>query len=282
MKVILRLSFICFLLITVSPSASAQFWKKDSIRPSDCPYKIKPKLDIPITAIGLVTNTLGLKVLRAKKRLDTADVIHLTPDDVHWIDRSAAKVNPEWAPGANLASDIALTTCFVLPGILYLDKEIRKDAFRIALMHVETQAIMGNLYFLTMMVTKRKRPYVYNVDESMERRLRRGNTNSFYGGHVASAASCSFYIAKVYADYHPFMKNKGLLYIPALVPPAIVGYLRYRGGQHFLTDMIAGTAVGGFVGILIPQIHKIRKKENVSLSPWFWRDSRGLSLAYKF
>lgn len=283
MKVSLLLPFIFSLIVLINPLAEGQIWKKDSIRPSDCPYKIKPKLDIPITAIGLVTNTLGLKLLRSKKRLDTADVIHLTPEDVKWgIDRSAAEVDPDWADKANLASDIALTSCFILPGVLFIDKEIRRDIFRIALMHLETQAIMGNLYFLTMTVTKRKRPYVYNVNEDLERRLRRGNTNSFYGGHVASAASCSFYIAKVYTDYHPWMKGKALLYTAALVPPAVVGYLRYRGGQHFFTDMVAGTAVGAFVGILIPQLHKIRKKENVSLKPWYWRESRGLSLAYSF
>jgi membrane-associated phospholipid phosphatase len=74
-------------------------------------------------------------------------------------------------------------------------------------------------------------------------------------------------MAKVLWDYHPEWGNKRWwLWAAAMVPPAFVGYNRYKAYKHFPTDVIFGTAVGAAVGILNPQLHKIRKNKKNSLS----------------
>ena len=86
-------------------------------------------------------------------------------------------------------------------------------------------------------------------------------------------------------DYHPDMKTEykiGLWTFVAAVPFA-TGYLRVSAGKHFPTDVIAGYAVGAFVGWLIPELHK-RKKLNggLSIAPSFSYGSQGIYLSYRF
>jgi len=54
--------------------------------------------------------------------------------------------------------------------------------------------------------------------------MKTGTTDSFFSGHTSTTA--------------------------ALIPPAFVGYHRYRGLKHFPTDIAFGTTIGAAVGIL--------------------------------
>ncbi len=134
------------------------------------------------------------------------------------------------------------------------------------------------------MLTKRARPVAYYDDVPMSERTARGNTDSFFSGHTSVTATASFFMAKVISDYHPELgAKKWLLFTAALIPPAFVGYYRYRGLRHFPTDVMMGTAVGAAVGILVPHLHKITNKKNKNLSvvPYTGNYS-GLLVSLKF
>ena len=69
-------------------------------------------------------------------------------------------------------------------------------------------------------------------------------------------------------------------YCAALIPPAIVGYYRYKAMRHFPTDIMVGMAVGATVGILVPHLHKTKKQDsNLSFIP-FAGDISGLKIKY--
>ena len=92
-------------------------------------------------------------------------------------------------------------------------------------------------------------------------------TDAFFSGHVSMTAGASFFIAKVYNDYHPELGwKKWLFYGAALIPPALVGYGRYRGFMHFPSDILTGLTVGATVGIMVPHLHKIAKENGSRLS----------------
>ena len=78
------------------------------------------------------------------------------------------------------------------------------------------------------------------------------------------------------------MKHEWILWTAASVPPALVGYFRYRNGQHFPTDIIAGLPIGVALGILIPEIHKRKKDSNISIIPTYYNQTGIVSLTYKF
>jgi hypothetical protein len=98
---------------------------------------------------------------------------------------------------------------------------------------------------------------------------------------VASAAASTFFMAKVYSDYHPEIGwKKYLLYGAALVPPAILSYLRVKSLSHFPSDDMVGFGVGILCGIIVPELHKIKKK-GFSLGMYSTGDGgTGLSLVW--
>ena len=71
-------------------------------------------------------------------------------------------------------------------------------------------SITGLLYTGSVYITNRYRPYVYSSESTIEQRG--GAKNSFYAGHVALVATSTFFMAKVYGDYHPDSKAKWVFY----------------------------------------------------------------------
>jgi membrane-associated phospholipid phosphatase len=243
-------------------------------------YRVKWWIDAPIIAVGLVSNYYGVRVLKGKEGLDSASVVQLTPEDINSFDRGAAKQDPAYAEKAMKLSDITLAGTFICPALLLTDKPIRKDAVKIGIIFLTTMSAMSNLYSWGVGHIDKYRPYVYNPEESMERRTRNGSRNSFYGGHAAAAASVSFFAAKVFHDYHPGHKLTPWLFGAAIIPPLVVGYFRYKAGMHFPSDILCGIGAGAALGIVIPQLHKPRHK-NISFYP-FMGPNNGMAMVIKF
>ena len=84
--------------------------------------------------------------------------------------------------------------------------------------------------------------------------------NSFFSGHTMAAAASTFFMAKIYSDYHP-EANQFLLYGAACLPPMFMAYLRLRALEHFPSDVMVGFAVGAACGIIIPSLHLIPDKD---------------------
>jgi membrane-associated phospholipid phosphatase len=72
------------------------------------------------------------------------------------------------------------------------------------------------------------------------------------------------------------------VYTLASAATGATGYLRHKGGRHFPSDVILGTAIGTLSGIMIPQLHrkKLTTDSNLSIMP-FTGSSHGLALVYK-
>jgi membrane-associated phospholipid phosphatase len=106
------------------------------------------------------------------------------------------------------------------------------------------------------------RPVVYYDQYPTEDRRQGNNRNSFYGGHVANAAAASFSAAKILNDYHPEFSSgtKYMLYGAATLPPMAVAYLRTRALKHFPSDNLVGMLIGGACGVIVPELHRIKKQ----------------------
>ena len=254
--------------------------KQDSLNNSV--YKVNLWVDIPATIGGFITNDIGLRVVKNKQPLDSLKVVQLDPSEINWFDRGAAQQNVDSYSRAIEISNYGMSISIFLPLLLFGDKEIRKDWYKILILFFEAEAINGNAYsWLAAVHIDRMRPLVYNPDFPLNKRLESRNRNSFFSGHVSAVATASFFTAKVYSDYHPELgRKKFIFYSAALIPPIIVGTCRYKSGKHFTTDIITGLAVGAGIGILIPQLHK-NKNYNPAIIP-VTGSFTGLSLSYKF
>ncbi len=245
-------------------------------------YNVNLHIDIPVTAVAMATNFWGLNIVDSKPHLDSLTIIGLDANDINRFDRSATRQDAGFAPTARTISDFGMYGSYALPLLLLADKKIRQDWGELLLLFLETQAIVGNLYSWGSAIhIDRIRPLVYNPDVPWNEKTGARTKNSFYSGHTSSSASASFFVAKVYNDYHPELGNKKyLIYSLALIPPVFTGLFRYKGMKHFPTDTIVGLMVGAGTGILIPQLHKITRP-NLAIVP-FGGEVNGLALSLKF
>jgi membrane-associated phospholipid phosphatase len=185
----------------------------------------------------------------------------------------------------NTDATIVLTTAVTLPAILAFDKHISKDWSKMLVMYLETISIVSNIYMYSILgptQQNRFRPVTYYTDVPMKDRVDGNNRNSFYSGHVASTAAATFFMAKVYADYHPELGGKKyFLYAAATIPPLLLGYFRVKGLRHFPSDDLVGLGVGALVGILVPEIHRIKlKNKDLAVGLSTTGESTGISLQW--
>jgi membrane-associated phospholipid phosphatase len=251
-----------FFILVVLPNTHGQLFESDV-------YHVNPYVDGAITIAGAATNYWGMVVLDRKAPLDSNEIASLDAKTINRFDRSATEQDADFMYRAWKISDVGMGGSFLLPGLLMLDRDIRQDWAPVILLFLETEAITGNLYSWGGTIhTNRIRPLVYNPDVSYGDKTSVRNRNAFYSGHTSTSAAASFFVAKVYCDYHPELGNKKFIFYGlALIPPAFTGYYRYKGMKHFPTDVLAGMAFGAATGILVPHLHQHRKNKNLTLVP---------------
>ena len=244
-------------------------------------YKLKPAIDVPITVAGSAWTLYGFSKIYDRDESSVQKIESLRTSSIPRFDRWAADIYSEKAADA---SDLFFYGSMPLPLLVMLaDGKMRKDFGKLAFLYLEAMSVTGVLYSGSAYLAPRYRPYSYNPEASMNLRTRGGAKNSFFAGHVALVGTSTFFIAKVFSDYHPDSKAKWIPYTVASVATAATGYLRHRGGRHFPSDILIGTAVGPLVGILIPHFHKNKLFEGsgLSVTPFTGR-SHGLSVVYNF
>ena len=242
-------------------------------------YRLKPALDIPLTIATTAGTLYGFSKIYNKDTSTRAQILALNRKDVAGYNRFGTELYSEKAADA---SDLLFYGSMPLPLLLLLDKKIRPDAGKIGLLYLESMAVTGVLYTGAAHIKDKYRPYAYNPETPMGKRQSGGAKNSFFAGHVALVANATFFTAKVFSDYHPDSKARWILYSAAGLATATTGYLRIRGGMHFLSDVMIGTAVGTLNGILFPHWHKNRKgRDRLTLLPYYGQQS-GVAVTWRF
>ena len=216
-------------------------------------YKLKPGIDIPITAIGTGWSLYAFTEIYSKEESSEEKILSLNVNNIPSFDRHGASV---YHPDADKVGNALFYSAMPLPIVLLFDKAIRKDAAKIAFLYLESMSITGLIYTGSVYLADRYRPYAYNSEVPMDKRTRGGAKNSFFAGHVALVGTSTFFIAKVINDYHPDGKARWVPFTVAALATGTTGLMRYRGGQHFLSDILLGTTLGTLTGILVPQFHK--------------------------
>lgn len=184
---------------------------------------MKYGIDIPIAAAGTAWTLYGFSKIYGRDPSSAAEVLALDRNNVNSFDRPITK---EYSESAAAASDKLFYGSMPLPLILLFDKKISKDAADLGLLYLEAMAVTGTVYTISAMSANRYRPYAYNPDVDLAKRTRGGARNSFFAGHVALVGTSSFFMAKVYTDYHPEMKGKWALFTLAGAMTTTTGVLR--------------------------------------------------------
>lgn len=273
MKPLLSLILICFTLQLLqaqkAPSPYEWQWKRDGIW----------------TGTALAGNALGLSLIVNKNPLSESDLQDEMAriDNINFIDR--------WAVGnssqsASDISDFPFYASFAAPLILFFDDEVNDNGGQVFGIFLESMATTGALYSITAGLVNKSRPYVYDEDLALGRRLNASGQRSFFSGHTAATATATFFVAKVYHDFNPNSPGIPYVWAGAAILPAAVGYLRIEAGQHFLTDVLIGYTIGAGIGYFVPELHK-KDRRALSIQPvsglnFLGENYQGLSLKYRF
>ena len=249
--------------------------------PSGEVYTIKKKgIHIPILVVGSTWSGYAFTKIYSKDPSTDEQIENLDRNDIIPFNRSAID---HYNLNSKKLGDYFFYGSMPAPLLLMLDKNIRHDAGKVAFMYFETMSVTGLLYTGSVYFKDKYRPYAYNPEVPMSERKRGGAKNSFFAGHPALVASSTFFIAKVYSDYHPNSGFNWVLFTVAAGATATTAWARYDAGQHFPTDIIIGVAQGTLAGILIPHFHKNKKPKYKGLTVLpLMGESYGFSATYRF
>ncbi|MFN4254972.1 MAG: phosphatase PAP2 family protein [Saprospiraceae bacterium] len=219
------------------------------------PYRWRAGVDAGLALGGGTTLAIG-RVLSSKMRPLTADELaaanasNIRPK----FDRRAMK---NWSEGNAETSDWLLRIGVAAPvGLLFSQPIRQNDLFLTGAMAAETYLLTLGLTELTKNLARRSRPYIYDLAAPLDEKMGTDARRSFFSGHTSMSAAGCFFAAKVWSDFHPSSKWRPVVWGGAAALPALTGLYRVLAGKHFPTDVLAGYAVGGFCGWLVPHLHR--------------------------
>jgi membrane-associated phospholipid phosphatase len=252
-------------------------------------YRINYFVEGSIIVVGMAGDLFAIPRLKSKASLSDEELIFANTDQqknlINTVDRWALKQPTSDRTTWKKISDDGEICVFLLPALLMIDKNIRKDWLRLLFMYVEGHTVTFTVYNYSPLgpyFINRYRPAVYYPALGTDAQKNSNNRNSFYSGHVASCAYSTFFMTKVYCDYHPEIGGlKYLLYLAASLPPLAIGYARIRSLDHFPSDIAVGFGLGAIIGIVVPALHKIPCRKYLSLGLSTSPDEVGVSLCWK-
>ncbi|MGF1636560.1 MAG: phosphatase PAP2 family protein [Cyclobacteriaceae bacterium] len=225
-------------------------------------YTIKPKKEIIIAGSGLA---IGAFAWYQKKQIDGLSVdalMMLNPQDVNRLDRRAIGLS-----GSNGFGEISRVLAVVSPLLIFADKEAKTEWHAVGIMAAETFIINSALTGLVKNLTLRPRPFTYDPQIPLEKRMEADARFSFYSGHISTVASMTFFTAKVLNDLCQHRGVKIAAWSGASAITALTAINRVQSGEHFPTDVIAATLSGAGIGLLMPMLHK---QKNSTQAQRFW------------
>ena len=224
-------------------------------------YHVNYWVSVPIIAVGAAGGFYFTG--HPKPGITDAELNALSANDVPFFDRISLHQNmalvPTWDKYASAGQIIGA----VIPLAVLLDADVRPDWLPVLTIGLEVNMVTLAIYSLSPIGPRfidRYRPLVYYpAADAKANGINQHDgfgKDGFYSGHVASVAASSYFVAKVYSDYHPDA-NEFAVYGLASVPPLAMGVVRFMTLNHFPSDIAVGFAVGTICGVLIPQLHRI-------------------------
>ena len=247
-----RFTLLLFFLAALAPAGTAK-------GEQPLPYDTDTGTEVGILATTAAVWGFGYWLDRQEpaSQVFIPEEIHaLDPRLLPEFDRGATR---NWSPTAASLSDRFLSASMLAPVLMDVTSVGRDEPLALSTMHLESLLLNGGITYLLKNKVRRARPFVYNNNQAIPESLKLSRTarRSFPSGHTSTAFASLVFMATVYGKMYPEDQSRYWVWAGCLATAGTTGYLRYRAGYHFPSDILAGAALGGFVGWLVPQMHEI-------------------------
>jgi membrane-associated phospholipid phosphatase len=187
----------------------------------------------------------------------------LDPSQVNGFDRGLMFSYEETL---DIFSSVAAYGFLLVPVLPVLGNIDRPEAvITYGVMYAETFFLTFGTKDLVKALVNRDRPYRYfgPVPPGQEGDY----LNSFPSGHTALAFMSAAFLTSTFSVEFPDSPWKLPLISAAYSLALTVGAARISSGNHFLTDVLAGAAIGSLYGYLIPALHLRGEDRTVEFTP---------------
>ncbi|PSR09648.1 MAG: hypothetical protein C7N36_20085, partial [Bacteroidetes bacterium] len=175
-------------LLTVVTALSGQ---------TNAPYHFSLKRDLLYTGGGVGLSLVGYALHQNVPNISRSDLALRTPPR---FDRFAIDLFSEKAAQA---SDGALFVSLGLPALLVFSQDTRSDWAQLGLLYGEVLLFNQGFTDIIKSTVKRPRPYVLSPDFPVDQPIESNDRAAFLSGHTSVSAASCFFMARVFADYHP-------------------------------------------------------------------------------
>ncbi|MCL2319657.1 MAG: phosphatase PAP2 family protein [Treponema sp.] len=222
-------------------------------------YDLTKDIVIGSVSAGLAVSSLFID--RAANNASKDDIP--SKDSVNAFDRG---LMTGYNKPIDLASDFTTYGLLVLP-VVSLAGNFR-DAYAwltYGIMYAESAFLVFGTSEVLKNSIPRYRPYSYYGDAPA------GSDTDYYKSfpsrHTAFAFMSAGFVTATFFTEYPDSKWKIPLSAAAYTLAVGVGAGRIFSGNHFLSDVLAGAAIGSLYGYLIPWLHERKKQDGVTLAP---------------
>ena len=216
----------------------------------DFPYALNPAKDAAWIAgdIALFGGSLyfnGVKKTSDSPELDTSKIPFF---DRTYTDKQSAALGT--------TADVLVIAFAALPAIALPGLDA-KQILTVGTMYGESLGLAYSLSGFIQSLVVRYRPYAYSSPPPSD--IGSADINSsFPSRHSTLAFTTAVFAATVFDELHPDSPYRAWLWAGGLGVATAISGIRVASGDHFLSDVAAGAALGALIGYAVPKLHEVK------------------------
>ena len=222
------------------------------------PFEFSLVPDLLFASTGVGTTAASLIMQNTKDFPDWNGILY-NINDVNAFDRWAMQpYSKQW----DVAGTVSCGFDLAMPVLLYGTEAIMgnfptNELLPVAAMYAESFLLSYGIKGILKMTMLRVRPYMY-FDGYPEDAISNSDFEfSWPSGHTTNAFMGAVFAACTFAWYYPDSVYRVPVTCTALGIAAATGAMRMLSGNHFLSDVLTGVALGSLCGFIVPYIHHV-------------------------
>jgi membrane-associated phospholipid phosphatase len=199
----------------------------------------------------------------------------LNRDDVNAFDRNLMFT---YNKPLDLVSDYGVALLAVPVLSLALNIKDESALLTYSVMYGEALLLTNGTFNLIKSAVIRYRPYMYSGE--IPQGKEQDYYNSFPSGAAANAFLSAAFLTAAFSKEYPDSPWKLPVAGASYALAAAFSAARVLSGAHFLSDALAGAAIGSLYGYCIPYLHLNNRNKNSAMA--FYPAQNGFTLSFRF